>query len=131
MRETQSPCATNSQASLSTCKLVAYKCKSIADWCAIQYIQMVGMLGASPSKLMQLDYFGKQLHNTQDPPCRTLGSQDRSEPTFDDVQKLRHKAASPKQVIGASLSEPYTSMTAFAEVVCMSVCPWPYTVNFK
>ena len=53
MRETQSPCATNSQASLSTCKLVAYKCKSIADWCTIQYIQMVGMLGASPSKLMQ------------------------------------------------------------------------------
>ena len=77
------------------------------------------------------DYFGKQLHNTQDPPCRTLGSQDRSEPTFDDVQKLRHKAASPKQVIGASLSEPHTSVTAFVEVVCMSVCPQPYTVNFK
>ena len=25
-------------------------------------------------------------------------------------------------IIGASLSEPHTSVTAFAEVVCMSVC---------
>ena len=25
-------------------------------------------------------------------------------------------------IIGASLSEPHTSMTAFAEVVCMSAC---------
>ena len=33
--------------------------------------------------------------------------------------------------VGASLSEPHTSVTAFAEVVCMSVCPWLYTVNFK
>ena len=42
-------------------------------------------------------------------------------------------------MIGASLSEPHTSVTAFAEVVCiyvcmyvcMSACLWPYTVNFK
>ena len=36
-------------------------------------------------------------------------------------------------IIGASLSEPHTSVTAFAEVVCMSdcACLWPYTVNFK
>ena len=26
------------------------------------------------------------------------------------------------EMIGASLSEPHTSVTAFAEVVCMSVC---------
>ena len=39
--------------------------------------------------------------------------------------------ASEWALIGASLSEPHTSMTAFAEVVCMSVCPQPYTVNFK
>ena len=32
---------------------------------------------------------------------------------------------------GVSLSEPHTSMTAFVEVVCMSVCLRPYTVNFK
>ena len=124
MREPQSPCATNSQASLSTCKLVAYKCKSIADG---GYVRGKSKQADAVSN----DYFGKQLHNAQDPPCRTPGSQDRSEPTFDDVQKLRHKAASPKQVIGASLSEPYTSVTAFVEVVCMSVCPRPYTVNFK
>ena len=38
-------------------------------------------------------------------------------------------------LIGANLSEPHTSVTAFAEVVCisvcLSVCPRPYTVNFK
>ena len=34
-------------------------------------------------------------------------------------------------IIGASLSEPHTSVTAFAEVVCMYVCLRPYTVNFK
>jgi len=35
-------------------------------------------------------------------------------------------------IIGASLSEPHTSVTAFAEVVCMYVCfLQPYTVNFK
>ena len=36
-------------------------------------------------------------------------------------------------LIGASLSEPHTSVTAFAEVVCMYVCLSlrPYTVNFK
>ena len=34
-------------------------------------------------------------------------------------------------IIGASLSEPHTSVTAFAEVVCMFVCLRPYTVNFK
>ena len=34
-------------------------------------------------------------------------------------------------VIGASLSEPHTSVTAFAEVVCLYVCLRPYTVNFK
>ena len=32
-------------------------------------------------------------------------------------------------VIGASLSEPHITVTAFAEVVCMYV--WPYTVNFR
>ena len=32
-------------------------------------------------------------------------------------------------IIGASLSEPHTSVTAFAEVVCMSVCLRPYTGN--
>ena len=34
-------------------------------------------------------------------------------------------------IIGASLSEPHTSVTACAEVVCMSVCLRPYTMNFK
>ena len=34
-------------------------------------------------------------------------------------------------VIGVSLSKPNTSVTVFAEVVCMSVCLWPYTVNFS
>ena len=34
-------------------------------------------------------------------------------------------------IIGASLSEPHTSVTALAEVVCMYVCLGPYTVNFK
>ena len=101
MRETQSPCATNSQASLSTCKLVAYKCKSIADWCTIQYIQMVGMLGASPSKLMQ--FITTLVSNCTILKTRLVehlaASQDRSELTFDDVQRPRHKAASPKQVI--------------------------------
>ena len=32
---------------------------------------------------------------------------------------------------GVSLSEPHTSVTALVEVVCMSVCLRPYTVNFK
>ena len=35
------------------------------------------------------------------------------------------------RVIGTSLSEPHTSVTAFPEVVCMSACLWPYTVNLK
>ena len=41
--------------------------------------------------------------------------------------------APAKCIIGASLSETHTSVTAFAEVVCMYVCLrlWPYTVNFK
>ena len=34
-------------------------------------------------------------------------------------------------IIGASLSEPHTSVTAFVEVVCMYVCLRLYTVNFK
>ena len=34
------------------------------------------------------------------------------------------------RIIGVSL-RPHTSVTAFAEVVCMFVCPRPYTVNFK
>ena len=34
-------------------------------------------------------------------------------------------------IVGASLSKPHTSVTAFAEVVCMYVCLWPYTINFK
>ena len=33
-------------------------------------------------------------------------------------------------VIGASLSEPYTSWTALRKCVCMLVGLWPYTVNF-
>ena len=33
-------------------------------------------------------------------------------------------------IIGTSLSEPHTS-GCIARQVCMSVCLWPYTVNFK
>ena len=38
----------------------------------------------------------------------------------------------PFRIVGASLSEPHTSVTALAEV-CMYVCMFaqPYTVNFK
>ena len=39
------------------------------------------------------------------------------------------------KLVGASLSEPHTSMTALCMCVCMLaclfVCLWPYTVNFK
>ena len=49
------------------------------------------------------------------------------------ITKVSHK------IFGASLSEPHTSVTAFAEVVftyvcmyvCIYVCLRPYTVNFK
>ena len=42
-----------------------------------------------------------------------------------------YRSACEKLVIGASLSEPHTSVTALAEIVCMYVCLRPYTVNFK
>ena len=42
-----------------------------------------------------------------------------------------HVLFNAQYVIGASLSKPNTSVTAFAEVVCMYVCLRPYTVNFK
>ena len=45
--------------------------------------------------------------------------------------EIVHTLAVVSRVIGASLSEPHTSMTAFAEVVCMSVGLRPYTINFK
>ena len=34
-------------------------------------------------------------------------------------------------LIGASQSEPHTSVTVFAEVVCMYVCLGPYTINLN
>ena len=35
-------------------------------------------------------------------------------------------------LIGASLSEPHTSVTALQDAcVCLSVCVWPYTENFN
>ena len=51
-----------------------------------------------------------------------------------DCQKVTHQHTACKLfflIIGASLSEPHTSMTALVEVVCMYVCLRPYTINFK
>ena len=35
------------------------------------------------------------------------------------------------QLIGASLSEPHTSVTALCRCVCIRLCLQPYTINFK
>ena len=48
--------------------------------------------------------------------------------------RVQWKYIRVNKFIGASLSEPHTSETAFVEVVCMYrrlVCLQPYTVNFK
>ena len=34
-------------------------------------------------------------------------------------------------VVGASLSEPHTSVTTLRKCVCIRACLRPYTVNFK
>ena len=45
------------------------------------------------------------------------------------LEVFLHEAAG---IIGASLSEPHTSVTALLDAcVCMYVCAWPYTENLN
>ena len=47
------------------------------------------------------------------------------------VKLFEIRTEDTRSLIEANLSEPHASVTAVAEVACMSVCLWPYTVNFK
>ena len=72
----------------------------------------------------------RQLINTVEYPSIYSKDYLQSCHTHIPVSELRNQrvltvcmaAGGIKGLIGASLSEPHTSVTAFAEVVCMSVC---------